>query len=83
MFYIIIIHINLFWSLYVNNYNRCGSIGACGSNQPEAAFGKRKGYYIGTLIFSRKKILATGNGRCNLTNRYADGYDEVKAFSKI
>ena len=31
-----------------------------------------------------KKILATGNGRCNLTNKYADGYEDVKAFfSKI
>lgn len=27
-----------------------------------------------------KKILATGNGRCNLTNKYADGYEEVKTF---
>lgn len=27
-----------------------------------------------------KKILATGNGRCNLTNIYADGYNDVKAF---
>lgn len=27
-----------------------------------------------------KKILATGNGRCNLTNKYADGYKEVQAF---
>lgn len=34
------------------------------------------------LSSAGKKILATGNGRCNLTNRYADGYDEVKAFFK-
>lgn len=36
------------------------------------------------LSSAGKKILATGNGRCNLTNKYADGYEEVKAFfSKI
>lgn len=27
-----------------------------------------------------KKILATGNGRCNLTNKYAEHYEETKAF---
>ncbi|MDE6659064.1 MAG: NAD(P)/FAD-dependent oxidoreductase, partial [Eubacterium sp.] len=27
-----------------------------------------------------KKILATGNGRCNLTNKYADGCNDVRAF---
>ena len=32
------------------------------------------------LSSAGKKILATGNGRCNLTNKYADGYEEVKSF---
>ncbi|MDE5670072.1 MAG: NAD(P)/FAD-dependent oxidoreductase, partial [Eubacterium sp.] len=32
------------------------------------------------LSSAGKKILATGNGRCNLTNRYAEGYEEVTAF---
>ena len=27
-----------------------------------------------------KKILATGNGRCNLTNKYAEGYNDVRTF---
>ncbi len=27
-----------------------------------------------------RKILATGNGRCNITNKYADGYNAVKDF---
>ena len=27
-----------------------------------------------------KKILATGNGRCNLTNKYAEHYTQTKAF---
>lgn len=27
-----------------------------------------------------RKILATGNGRCNITNKYANGYTEVKSF---
>lgn len=32
------------------------------------------------LSSAGRKILATGNGRCNLTNKYADGYEDVKAF---
>lgn len=32
------------------------------------------------LSSAGKKILATGNGRCNLTNRYAEGFDEVTTF---
>ena len=37
------------------------------------------------IIFERlaspgKKILATGNGRCNLTNKYAEGYEITKRF---
>lgn len=27
-----------------------------------------------------KKIFATGNGRCNITNKYADGFNDVCAF---
>lgn len=27
-----------------------------------------------------KKIYATGNGRCNMTNKFADGYEITKAF---
>ncbi len=27
-----------------------------------------------------KKILATGNGRCNITNKYAENYNEVSEF---
>ena len=27
-----------------------------------------------------KKILATGNGRCNLTNKHADGFERTKRF---
>lgn len=27
-----------------------------------------------------KKILATGNGRCNLTNKHADGFEHTKRF---
>lgn len=27
-----------------------------------------------------RKILATGNGRCNITNKYAHGYEDVKEF---
>ena len=27
-----------------------------------------------------KKLLATGNGRCNLTNKYADGFERTKRF---
>lgn len=32
------------------------------------------------LSSAGKKILATGNGRCNITNKYADGYNDVKQF---
>lgn len=32
------------------------------------------------LDIAGKKLLATGNGRCNLTNTQADGYERVKDF---
>ena len=32
------------------------------------------------LSSAGKKILATGNGRCNLTNKYADGFEITKRF---
>ena len=83
MFYIIIIHINLFWSLYVTIIIGAGASGLAGSNQPEAAFGKRRLLYWNAYLQPEKKFLQQETARCNLTNRYADGYDEVKAFLKI
>ncbi len=61
-----------------------GASGLAAAISLKQRLAKRKGYYIERLSSAGKKILATGNGSdLNLTNRYADGYDEVKAFFKI
>ncbi|MDR1271765.1 MAG: aminoacetone oxidase family FAD-binding enzyme [Clostridiales Family XIII bacterium] len=60
-----------------------GASGLCAAVSYLAAGGKEL-LLIEALDELGKKILATGNGRCNLTNVHADGYaDTIALFSSL